>query len=247
VVRKYQHAAELDPSEPHLFDWGAELLKHRAADPAIEVFTKGNRLFPRSVRMLLGLGVAFYARGSYDKAARRFFGACDLNPTDPEPYLFLGKVQAREITQSEVYLDRLKRFVELQPDNAWANYYYAVVLWKRQTDHEDTTAAAVRVLLEKAVHLDPHLDTAYLQLGIISADQKDSRAAISAYRKAIEINPQLEEAHYRLSQAYAMTGEKLEAQRELALYNQLSKKAAEQLERERAELQQFVFVLKDRP
>jgi tetratricopeptide (TPR) repeat protein len=247
VVRKYQHAAELDPSEPHLFDWGAELLKHRAADPAIEVFTKGNRLFPRSVRMLLGLGVAFYARGSYDKAARRFFGACDLNPTDPGPYLFLGKVQTREITQSEAYLDRLRRFAELQPDNAWANYYYAVALCKRQTDHEDaTTAARLRVLLEKAVHLDPHLDAAYLQLGIISADRKDSRAAISAYRKAIEINPQLEEAHYRLSQAYAMTGEKLEAQRELALYNQLSKKAAEQLERERAELQQFVFVLKDR-
>jgi tetratricopeptide (TPR) repeat protein len=77
AVREYQRAAELNPSESNLFDWGAELLTHRAADPAIEVFTRGNRLFPRSARMLLGLAVACYARGSYDQAARHFFEAAD--------------------------------------------------------------------------------------------------------------------------------------------------------------------------
>jgi tetratricopeptide (TPR) repeat protein len=246
-VRKYQRAAELNPSEPNLFDWGAELLKHRAADPAIEVFTKGHRLFPRSARMLLGLGAAFYARGSYNQAAHNFFEACDLNPSDPKPYLFLGKVQALEITESEGYFDRLRQFAELQPDNAWANYYYAVALWKRQPNHADaTTSVRVRLLLEKAARLDPHLGAAYLELGIISADQKNFPAAISAYRKAIEISPQIEEVHYRLSQAYMLTGQKLQAQKELALYNQLSKKSAEDLERERAELQRFVVVLKSR-
>jgi tetratricopeptide (TPR) repeat protein len=50
AVREYQRAAELNPSESNLFDWGAELLMHRAVEPALEVFTNGNRLFPRSVR-----------------------------------------------------------------------------------------------------------------------------------------------------------------------------------------------------
>src|SRR5580693_599360 len=77
AVREYQRAAELDPSERNLFDWGAELLAHRAHDPAIEVFTRGNRLFPKSTRMLLGLAVAYYAKGSYDQAAQRFFDATD--------------------------------------------------------------------------------------------------------------------------------------------------------------------------
>ena len=58
AVRQYQKAAELDPSEPYFFDWGSELLLHRAVEPAIEVFNKGNRLFPRSARMLVALGVA---------------------------------------------------------------------------------------------------------------------------------------------------------------------------------------------
>jgi hypothetical protein len=39
AVREYQCAAELDAAEPNLFDWGAELLKHRAVDQAIEVFS----------------------------------------------------------------------------------------------------------------------------------------------------------------------------------------------------------------
>ena len=58
AVREYQRAVELDANEPNLFDWGAELLVHRAVEPAIEVFTKGNRLYPQSSRMLLGLAAA---------------------------------------------------------------------------------------------------------------------------------------------------------------------------------------------
>jgi hypothetical protein len=56
-----------------------------------------------------------------------------MNPSDPKPYMFHGKVQSVEITQSEGFADRLRRFARLQPDNAWANYYYAVSLWKRRT------------------------------------------------------------------------------------------------------------------
>ncbi len=101
AVREYQRAAELDPSEPNLFDWGAELLLHRALEPASEVFAKGNRLFPRSVRILVGLGVSWYARGSYDQAAQRLCEASDLNPDDPNPYLFLGKMLMADAAQSE--------------------------------------------------------------------------------------------------------------------------------------------------
>ena len=74
AVRAYQRAAELNPSEPNLFNWGTELLTHRAADQAVEVFSNGHRLFPRSTRTLLGLAVALYSRGSYDQAAHRFRG-----------------------------------------------------------------------------------------------------------------------------------------------------------------------------
>jgi tetratricopeptide (TPR) repeat protein len=248
AVREYQRAAELSPSEPNLYDWGAELLMHRAPEPAIEVFTTGNRLFPRSVRMLIALGLSWYAHGSYEQAVQRLCEASDLNPDDPNPYLFLGKIESGEKDQSDALVERLRRFVMLQPENALADYYYAVSLWKGRKDPEDARALAqVQSLLEKSVHLDPTLGMGYLQLGILYSERKDFFKAISAYQQTIEVSPELEEAHYRLAQVYRHTGERLKAQEHLRLYEQISKKKAEQVQRERREIRQFVYTLRDRP
>lgn len=78
-------------AEIHLFAWAAELLLHRAFEPASEVFTKGRRLYPQSVRMMLGLGAAKYAQGLKEEAGKIFIEASDLDPADPTPYLFLGR------------------------------------------------------------------------------------------------------------------------------------------------------------
>lgn len=245
AVREYQRAAELNPSETNLFDWGAELLLHRASEPAIEVFGKGNRLFPRSARMLVGLGVARYSNGSYDQASQSLCQASDLNPGDPKPYLFLGKIQSVETNQSECSVERLKRFVQLQPDNALANYYRGVNLWKRRKGPDDAeTVAQAEGRLKRAVQLDPTLGLGYLQLGVLYSDQKDFTRAISTYEQAIQASPQLEEAHYRLAQAYKRAGEKAKADEELQRYNQISKSKDEQVERERRESQQFVYTLR---
>ena len=236
TLRRFQSAAQLDPSEPNYFNWASELLIHRATSPAIEVFSKGTHLFPHSTRMILGLAVAWYANGSDDKAQQSFFAACDLNPADPLPYLFLGKVQIATITHSDGYLARLERFAQLQPENASANYHYAASLWN-QRDSE--TAVKVQALLEKAIRLDPHLSAAYLLLGTLYSERKDSRNAIAAFQKA-----DLEEAHYRLAQEYRKIGDNERAEQEIAIYNELSRKSAEQAEKERVEIQQFVFSLR---
>lgn len=261
AVREYQRASELDPSEPHLFDWGTELLEHRALEPAIEVLTKGNRLFPKSLRMLVALGVAWYARGSYDQATRYLVNASDLAPDNPTPYLFLGKMQSVEISTSEGSRERLARFAQMHPDNALANYYYAVSLWKQEAGSADTgneRSAQVEALLTKAVHFDSKLGAAYLQLGILYAQRGDFSRAISAFQQAIEVsreeigpervNPELdetlEESHYRLAQAYLRTGDKVRAQAELEFHDHFVKKTKEDTERARREMQQFVISLR---
>jgi tetratricopeptide (TPR) repeat protein len=246
AVREYQRAVELDASEPNLFDWGAELLVHRAVEPAIEVFTRGTRLFPRSDRMLLGLAASLYAHGDYSQAAQHFFEACDLNPVDPAPYLFMAKVQSSEITHQEGFTRRLHRFARLQPGSALAKYYYATNVWNLREEPDDADAAKVTSLLEEAVHLDPNLGVAYLQLGTVYADRKEYAKAVDAYQKAIQVSPELEQAHYRLARAYARMGNVPEAQKQMAVFEQLSKKSAAQITRERSELQQFVVELRGR-
>jgi len=244
AVHEYQLAAELEPSEANLFGWGAELLLHHAPEPAIEVFTRGSRLFPRSARMLAGLGVAWYARGSNELAARNLGAASDLDPGDAGPYLFLGKLQSVDTTHSALFADRLARFARLQPENAQANYYYALSLWKQRKGPEDTgSLGQMESLLHKAVKLDPKLGAAYLQMGILYSEQKSFPKAIDAFHKAIEASPDLEEAHYRLALVYKQTGDTMEAQKELQIYHDISKTKAQADERERHEIQQFVYSL----
>ena len=222
------------------------MLLHHAPQPAMEVFAKGNRMFPHSSRMLIALGVAWQAQGANDRALRCLFDASDLNPSDPTPYLFLGKMQNAEIVHSTGFMEKMERFSKLQPENPLANYYYAVALWKRANDSADApTAAQIESLLNKAIHLNPKLDVAYLQLGILYGAGGNFPKAIAAYQKARDVSPELEEPHYRLADAYRRVGEKTKAEHELQLFKELTKKKSEEAERERHEIQQFVFALRD--
>ena len=244
AVQEFQRAAELNPSEPNFFDWGSELLLHRAAEPAIEIFSKGNHLFPHSVRMLTALGAAWYVLGSPEKAAQRLSEASDLDPQDPNPYLFMGKIQATEALPADAITQRLGRFAKLQPENALANYYYAVSLWKaRSTAADDRALPQIESLLMKSVRIDPRLGAAYLQLGLVYAEEKETAKAISAYQGAVKANPEMEEAHYRLAQAYRQAGNMTEANSELQLYETILKKHTDEAANERRQTQQFVYQL----
>jgi tetratricopeptide (TPR) repeat protein len=245
AVREYQRAAELDPSEPNLFDWGTELLVHRTLQPAIEVFTRGHQRYPQSARMLVGLGVAWYASGSADQGSKYVCEAADINPFNRSPYVVLGKMSA-EAAISQPVLDRLAQFFKRQPEDALANYYYAVALWKQnQTTRSPETSRRVESLLEKARHINPKLAGASFQLGIVFEDRGDLGRAVQAYQSATNADPQLREAHYRLAQLYRRTGEKAKAEQELAAYNRISREVLDQNEREAHEIPQFVYTLRD--
>jgi len=242
AVREYQQAAELQPNEAHLFAWGADLLLHRAFEPAIEVFTKGHRLYPDSVRMLLGLSVATYDQGAMEQGKELLLEACDLNPADPAPYLFLGKLQEAEKTEPPGWAEKFARFVRLQPENALAHYYYAVALGKQEPGGGN--AAVIESELKRAMEIDPQLGNGYLELGILYSQRKDYPEAISALQKAIEITPLPAEAHYRLSQLYSHMGEAEKATKEIELFKQISEQKKNEAERERHKIQQFVYTLR---
>jgi tetratricopeptide (TPR) repeat protein len=248
AVREYEKAARMDPSEENYFEWGSELLLHKAAQPAAEVFTKGFSAHPNSARMLAGLGVALYSTGSYDEAARRLCEASDLQPSDPIPYLFLGKIEKETTAPLPCSEQKLARFAQEQPGNALANYYYAISVWKREKVSENPSGTKqAETLLEKAVAIDPRLDVAFLQLGILHYARRDFQRAVGDYQKAIKMNPSLGEAHRQLGLAYQRIGDAAKAQQEFQVYDQIERIEAAELERERRQLRQFLIVLKGQP
>ena len=198
--------------------------------------------------MLAGLGVALYASGSYEEAARRLCDASDLKPADPAPYLFLAKMEKAAPAPLPCVEQKLARFVGDQPGNALALYYYAMTLCKRERGSENPAGLQkAETLLEKALAIDPKLDEAYLQLGILYSARGGLEQAIAAYKRAIETNPHLGEAHYQLGMAYKRIGEPSKAQQELQIYEQVEKTEAAAIERQRREIRQFLIVLKDQP
>jgi len=187
-----------------------------------------------------------YSRGNYDEAVKLLLRAADLSPSDPRCYLFLSKAYDSSPGQADEVIQRFARFSELQPNNARASYYYAMSLWKgKRAQDPGLNLHQIESLLQKSVALDPTLADAHLQLGNLHSDQSQYAESIPEYRKALENNPDLADARYRLGQAYVHTGEKDRAQEQFQVYQKLRAQHLADLDKQRADIRQFVYSEKD--
>lgn len=244
AVHELERAVREDPSEQNYFEWGSELLLHRAVWQAKDVFSAGVKAYPKSARMLTALGAALFAGALYDEAAQRLCQASDLNPSDPEPYLFMGKIEISAPNPLACVDVKLARFVELHPEDPLANYYYAMTVWKAKGQSIDpATLQRVEELLTKAVTIDPQCGEAYLQLGVLESTRQDYAKAIGYYTKAIQANPQLSNAHYRLGVAYDRVGDTEKARTEFQLHDEIEKQQAALVDKQRREVKQFLVVV----
>jgi len=222
AANDYEAAAHLDPNEDNIFDWGSEMLLHRTYEPAIAIFEQGVQRFPKSPRMFIGLGLAYYFRGKYDDAIKALVSASDLNPSDARAYLFLAKAYNSSPLQADEVIQRFRRYAELHPGNSMAQYYYAVSLWKgKRVEDPGTDLNTVESLLQKAISLDDSLAEAHVQLGNLYADQHKYDKSIPQYQRALALDPNLSDAHYRLGTDYVHVGQKEDAQKEFAVYQKL--------------------------
>ncbi len=246
AASEYEKAVKLEPSEENYFAWGTELLLHRAGVAAVEVFRKGAAAHPESWRMLAGLGAAHFADGQFAEAAERMCEASDLNPQETAPYLFLGKMEKATADLPECSAARLRRFATEQPQNALANEYFGLVLWKkgRQEQSEAEIREAERYFT-KAAAIDPSLGEVYVQLGMLYKARGENAAAFRAFQNAVKASPKSSDARYQLSLAYRRTGDVARAKREMDTCQALRRSEDAELEKERRELRQFVTILKD--
>jgi tetratricopeptide (TPR) repeat protein len=189
----------------------------------------------------VGMGAVAYAQDLHDQAARWLLEASELDPSDPRPYLFLGKVQEVAKSEPAEWVAAFERYAKLRPEDARAHYFYATALEKRRLGQEDFPAREAE--LKKAIALDARFGDAYLRLGLLETERGDLPKAVESLRKAVQFTPLPDEAHLRLAQVYRQMGQTVKARRESELYNETFAKKKEQFERERRELGQFVFTM----
>ena len=217
AVKEYETAARVDPSEKHVFDLGTELLQHGGYPQAIQIFEFGTGRFPKSARIRVGLGVAYYSLGRYTEAVQSFCTAVDLDPKDTRALEFLGKMIDVSPEMGQDVSRHLGRFAELYPGNASANYYYALSLRGRAKPGQ------VEDLLNKAIKADPHMADAHFQLGLLYQGEGEGCKAIREYEQAVQLRPDFKAAHYRLSVLYRSNGQEERARNELEIFRSLGK------------------------
>jgi tetratricopeptide (TPR) repeat protein len=160
----------------------------------------------------------------------------------------MGKIEVAAPNPLACVEQKLARFVAQQPGNALANYFYAMALLKQRGQSLDPKSSEkVEAMLTKAVTLDARCADAYLELGILSFSRREYEKAIGFYTSAIQANPQLSAAHYRLGVAYDRIGERAKASQEFQLHDEIEKQLAAAVERQRREVKQFLVVAPGAP
>jgi tetratricopeptide (TPR) repeat protein len=79
------------------------------------------------------------------------------------------------------------------------------------------------------MQLQKDLRLAYFDLGRIHADQNTNQEAISAFQRAVKLDPEQPDAHYRLARLDSLVGQKQKAAEEFADTKELHSKTEDSL------------------
>lgn len=245
AAQEYSRAAQMNPSEDNLINLGIEFARYHALDLAEKVFVGAAERYPRSARIQVGLGYTYYLLQDYDRARITFIHAAEIAPSNGNVYLVMAKAYNSvplAKMRGDGITELMRKWVRIKPNDPRASYYCAISLRKEAHDSgRKTDPAEIESLLQTAVRLDPKMADAYLQLGILRYEAHRYTEAIRMYEQAIKLQPDLGEAHYRLSEVLARAGEKSRARQESDLYARLRKKDVLDKEKKDAEMLQLIY------
>jgi tetratricopeptide (TPR) repeat protein len=153
-------------------------------------------------------------------ATEQFRAAVKADPREPNVhfglgYLLWGLMQYDEAAQE------LQAELANNPDHAQALAYLA------DTDMRLSHPEAAPPLLEKAIRIDPGIELAHLDLGILDADAGHKEDALRELKIAEKLSPDDQNVHWRLARFYQATGRKDEAKAEFDKTRSLQKAADE--------------------
>jgi tetratricopeptide (TPR) repeat protein len=157
----------------------------------------------------------------WDDAASEYKHILEQNPQLPGIHFRLGRIALSRPQTASTAEDAKREFQEelkVDANNAAAEFFLGEIArqagqWPEAIDR-----------FSSAAKLDPSFLEAYLALGISlnSAERfQDAVAPLETYTKAIPADPA---GHYQLSVAFARTGRKQDATRELLIQQELDKK-----------------------
>jgi tetratricopeptide (TPR) repeat protein len=177
---------------------------------------------PDSVQAHMLAGEAYDGLHQTDNAIAEFKAAEKAAPAEPNVHFGLGYL----LWTQRRYEDAEREFqleIRNDPNHAQALAYLGDVQMK-----SDNSSAAKRTL-EQAVTAPGAARLAWLDMGILLAQEHQNDEAIVDLQHAIEMDPSEVDAHWRLARLYQSMGRTDKAKAEFAKTNELHKKTDEGL------------------
>src|SRR5262249_58984903 len=132
-------------------------------------------------------GLACSSRGDFEKAARLYIRASEVNPADYQAPIFLAQAYnstGRKHDEMKVRLGALgivERHLRLNPHDTRALYFGAQNLW-RVGEH-----AKAKELAERALRQDQNEPVVLYNVACFYVEQGDSERAIELLEKAVDL------------------------------------------------------------
>jgi tetratricopeptide (TPR) repeat protein len=238
AAQHYARAVELDPSEADVWILGQEFLRHWTFDAAIREFETAALKFPKSARIRLGLGAAYFGNGNYNKAIPIFADLLDADLGNRLYAELLGMSCTATMQEAQPRCGILFSYAHSHPGDGRVSTYAATMLVQGAATEDRTRLA--RRLLEGALTADPKLAEAQYEMGVLKQNQSDWNGSISTLEAAVALNPNFAQAHYRLSLAYWRSGRKEESQTEMDLYKRYSEQQQNDLNQRLRQITTFL-------
>ena len=225
-------AIERDPrSEAYRFRYGMLLTDSKAPAAAIIRLQESLEEFPKSSRLWLALGIAKLTHGNNTDAQKSFERALELDPKFAPAFAYLGTTYAERGQYAEA-VDFYERAIAADVHLAVPYYLAAEALLKGQ----NIDAARIEKYLKRAVELDPAFASARMALAKLYARGERWPEAAEQFKAVVGLAPDLAEARYQLGRVYTRLKLTAEAQKELAVFKELSELQKQRKETDRRDL-----------
>jgi len=213
-------AVQRDPqNEIYHFRYGLLLTDSHAPAAGIVRLQEALKQFPNSARLWLALGIAQLTYGQNPEAENSFKQSLALDTKLVPALAYLGMTYS-ERGAYEKAIGFYEQAIALSPQLAALHYLVAETILKSS----DADTPRAEKYLRRAVEIDPNLASAYLTWGKLYVRTNRYAEAAPLLERAVTLQPELLEAHYQLSRVLVKLRRTDEANRELAIFKQLSEK-----------------------
>jgi len=202
AVRAFELAARMDPrNEDYTYDYVDELLRHKNFDAALLIGRAAIDNFPRSLRIQLAMVGAYYGKEDLEQAHTLLTNASKSFPDSSLPLYMRSVIQEAEGKPDASLIEQTREYLGRHPEDAfgWLALGKAEVL---------TEPASAMASFERCLAIQEKTAGSHFELGRLYFNQNNWEKAAEHSQRAVELNPKLSEAWYRLALASYRLGRK---------------------------------------